>query len=42
MSPLLASWAADAVLGVHGLFIVWVVFGPLAEWRQRWQEGVTQ
>ena len=30
MSPLLASWAADAVLVVHGLFIAWVVLGALA------------
>ena len=27
MSPLLASWAVDAVLVVHGLFIAWVVLG---------------
>ena len=30
MSPPLASWAADAVLLVHGLFIAWVVLGALA------------
>ena len=35
MSPVLASWAADAVLVVHGLFIAWVVLGPVAVWRQR-------
>ncbi len=34
MSPLLASWVADAVLVVHGLFIVWVVLGAWAVWRR--------
>jgi hypothetical protein len=32
MSPAGAAWAADAVLVVHGLFIVWVMLGALAAW----------
>ena len=34
MSPLLASWVADAVLVLHGLFIAWVVLGAWAVWRR--------
>ena len=34
MSPQLASWVADAVLVLHGLFIAWVVLGALAVWRR--------
>lgn len=30
---MLAAWAADAVLVLHGLFIVWVVAGGLAVLR---------
>lgn len=32
MSPAGAAWAADAVLVVHGLFIVWVMLGALGAW----------
>ena len=34
MSPALASWAADGVLVVHGLFIAWVVLGARAVWHR--------
>ena len=30
--PLLARWAGDAVVVVHGLFIAWVMLGGLAVW----------
>lgn len=33
---MLASWAADAVLVVHGLFIAWVVAGGLAVLCRAW------
>lgn len=32
-----AAWAADAVLVLHGLFIVWVTLGALAVW---WRAGL--
>jgi len=32
----LASWAADAVLVLHGLFIAWVVAGGLAALWRSW------
>ncbi|MBL8342322.1 MAG: DUF2784 domain-containing protein [Rubrivivax sp.] len=32
-TPEVASWLADAVLVVHGLFIAWVVLGGAAVWR---------
>ena len=36
MSSVQASWAADAVLVMHALFIAWVVLGWLAVWRRPW------
>lgn len=30
---MLHGWLADAVLVLHGLFIVWVMLGALAVWR---------
>jgi hypothetical protein len=31
-----ARWAADAVLILHLLFILWALFGGFAVWRWRW------
>jgi hypothetical protein len=31
---MLHAWFADALLVVHGLFIVWVVLGGLVVWRR--------
>jgi hypothetical protein len=33
---MIARWAADAVLVLHLLFILWALFGGLAVWRRRW------
>ena len=33
---MMARWAADAVLILHLLFILWVIVGGFAVWRRRW------
>ena len=33
VAPGFASWAADALLVLHALFIAWVMLGALAVWR---------
>lgn len=34
LAPWFASWAADALLVLHALFIAWVALGALAVWRR--------